>query len=336
MSTKESEPNILVIGLGSMGKRRVRNLQTLGVKDIAGYDPRPDRRAEAETRYNIATYDNFAAAKSGGSTAWVISTPPLTHLDYALDAVDQGIHFFTEADLPDERGNMLVEKLSKSNIVGAPSCTMRFFPGPQKIRQLIENEKFGRPLIFTYHSGQHVEDWHPWETPSEFYVSNAETGAAREIVPFELIWLIDIFGDIKTAHASFGRTGSLKEDIDDHYNVVIGFDGGVTGHLLVDSLSRPAVRHFRLICTGGIIEWNHDAGEIRWQEAGQESWQCESLDAKTIETGYIHPEEPYIAEMRCFLDGIRDIAPYPYSYYEDERLLRAFELAEQNTMATPA
>ena len=33
----------LVIGLGSMGKRRVRNLMALGYKDIAGYDPREER-----------------------------------------------------------------------------------------------------------------------------------------------------------------------------------------------------------------------------------------------------------------------------------------------------
>ena len=33
----------LVIGLGSMGKRRVRCLMSLGEKDIIGFDPRQDR-----------------------------------------------------------------------------------------------------------------------------------------------------------------------------------------------------------------------------------------------------------------------------------------------------
>ena len=32
------EDFILVIGLGSMGKRRVRNLQALGIKNIIGLD----------------------------------------------------------------------------------------------------------------------------------------------------------------------------------------------------------------------------------------------------------------------------------------------------------
>jgi|GEM_PF-5712643 len=45
--------NILVIGLGSMGKRRIRNLQFIGYKSIAGFDPREDRRAEANEKYQM-------------------------------------------------------------------------------------------------------------------------------------------------------------------------------------------------------------------------------------------------------------------------------------------
>jgi 3-hydroxyisobutyrate dehydrogenase-like beta-hydroxyacid dehydrogenase len=37
----------LVVGLGSMGKRRVLNLIALGVKEIHGFDLRADRRQEA-------------------------------------------------------------------------------------------------------------------------------------------------------------------------------------------------------------------------------------------------------------------------------------------------
>ena len=36
----------LVIGLGSMGKRRVRNLQALNEKEIVGFDPKIERAKE--------------------------------------------------------------------------------------------------------------------------------------------------------------------------------------------------------------------------------------------------------------------------------------------------
>ena len=39
---------IIVVGLGSMGKRRIRNLLKLGYCDIIGFDPRDDRRKETK------------------------------------------------------------------------------------------------------------------------------------------------------------------------------------------------------------------------------------------------------------------------------------------------
>ena len=50
---------ILIIGLGSMGKRRVRNLQSLGIKNIVGFDIREDRREETEKKYQINTGRTF-------------------------------------------------------------------------------------------------------------------------------------------------------------------------------------------------------------------------------------------------------------------------------------
>lgn len=48
---------IPVIGLISMGKRRVRNLQFLHAGEIIGFDLRADRRAEAEVKYGIKTVE---------------------------------------------------------------------------------------------------------------------------------------------------------------------------------------------------------------------------------------------------------------------------------------
>ena len=50
----------LVIGLGSMGKRRIRCLQALGFQDIVGVDVREDRRQEAQTSYGIQAHSDYA------------------------------------------------------------------------------------------------------------------------------------------------------------------------------------------------------------------------------------------------------------------------------------
>ena len=75
----------LVIGLGSMGKRRIRNLQKLGYKHIAGFDLRQDRLDETYSEYDVLVYKNFnEAIKNFNPNVFIISTSPKHHMDYAI------------------------------------------------------------------------------------------------------------------------------------------------------------------------------------------------------------------------------------------------------------
>ena len=56
-------------------------------------------------------------------------------------------------------------------------------------------------------------DWHPWENVTDFYVSNQETNACREMVPFELTWIVDIFGYPEEIIGCYGKTMNVGADI---------------------------------------------------------------------------------------------------------------------------
>ena len=76
----------LVIGLGSMGKRRVRNLKALGIENVAGFDPRLDRRQESAEKYRIPVFEDLETAMhTFGPRTFVISTPPDLHMHYAYE-----------------------------------------------------------------------------------------------------------------------------------------------------------------------------------------------------------------------------------------------------------
>jgi len=54
---------ILICGLGSMGKRRLRLLQSYLLDfDIFGTDIRPDRCRQAEAEFGIRTFTDYKAA----------------------------------------------------------------------------------------------------------------------------------------------------------------------------------------------------------------------------------------------------------------------------------
>ena len=69
----------LLVGLGSMGKRRIRNLQHLKAGEIFGFDPRADRREESAGRYGIQTCASFDDGMARDPDAVIISTPPDLH-----------------------------------------------------------------------------------------------------------------------------------------------------------------------------------------------------------------------------------------------------------------
>ena len=87
----------------------------------------------------------------------------------------------------------------------------------KKIAEIIQNNQLGKISNFLYHSGQYLPDWHTYEDVSEYYVSNKETGGGREIVPFELTWLAELFGFPVIKYAFKEKSGSINCEIDDQY-----------------------------------------------------------------------------------------------------------------------
>lgn len=321
----------LVVGLGSMGKRRIRNLKHLKAGEIIGFDIKKERREEAERLYGIKTFDDFNSAMLGNPNVLIISTPPNLHTRYAIIAAKRNLHFFTEASVVDDGMDELISICKTKEIVAAPSCTMRFNPAVQKIRELVLSERIGRPYTFTYHSGQYLPDWHPWEDYRKFYVSQKETGAAREIVSFELVWLTWIFGTVDKISCFKGRVSDLDIDIDDVYQIILKFNSGVIGHMLVDVLSRVPYRSLRIIGREGVIEWNWLTKKINLFTTGENKWSTYEVDEGSPEKGYIAGELMYVEEMRALLNAIEGKAKYPYTLEEDKRILGYLYAAEQSS-----
>ena len=114
-------------------------------------------------------------------------------MDYAFKCETFGLPSFIEASVTDEKINELSRRSEESGVVIAPSCTMLYYPGPKLVKKILNEGLIGKTLNINYHVGQYLPDCLK-EDISEFYVSDSETGGAREIVPFELTWLVDLLG----------------------------------------------------------------------------------------------------------------------------------------------
>lgn len=324
----------LVVGLGSMGKRRVRNLMALGQNEIAGVDPRGDRRAEALEKYKIAVFPDVKTAfEAFQPDAMVISTPPGHHMEYAWLAYERGLSCFIEASVVDaDRIFELHQATINSPVLIAPSCTMRYFPGPKKVKELLSMGVIGRTLNVNYQTGQYLPDWHPWEKIEEFYVSERETGGGREIVPFELTWLNDMLGEPEALACVKTKLTDMNADIDDIYHCLLQYPEGVVANVTVEVISRPqATREMRILGTEGEIVFSADENCVRYASIRNPGWTKIDLGSGSVESGYINPEEPYIAEMGDFVDALRQRNKriYPNTLLDDYRVLQTLYRLEE-------
>jgi len=321
----------LIVGLGSMGKRRIRNLQFLRAGTLVGFDPRPDRREEAAGKYGIKTYADFDRAMAEDPDALIISTPPDLHMIYMRAAAQAGKHFFCEASVVDDGLDELIQLCEETGLVAAPSSTMRFNPSVRRIKELVNEGRVGKPLVLTYHSGQYLPDWHPWEDYRTFYVAKRSTGACREIVPFELSWLTWVFGNVTGVSAFKDKLSNLAVDIDDVYQILLRFERGMIGHLLVDVIAREAFRSFKLLGSEGVITWEWQEHRVRVFDARTKEWISLDEPEPPPELGYLASEGMYIEEMRHFLGAIEGKETYMYTLADDKRVLETLYAAERSS-----
>lgn len=322
--------NFLIIGLGSMGKRRIRCLNALGYKgSITGFDLRKDRRDESENLFGIKIIEKVTADLLKKYNGIIISVPPDQHNQYIKLAISAKIPAFVEASVNIEGLDELSRLAKDAGVFIAPSCTLLFHPAIKDIRRIIISEEFGKITNFSYHCGQYLPDWHPWEKVSEYYVSKRETGGGREIVPFELTWIVDLIGYPERVTGFFGKTMDVGADIDDTYVICMDF-GRCLGTLTVDVVSRFATRSLILNLEKGQILWNWTEHQIKVYDAMNQRWIRYQNPEGTSITGYNKNiiDDMYIDELRSFINAFKNPERFPNTLDKDIEVLKILNRAE--------
>ncbi len=322
----------LVFGLGSMGKRRVRCLKALGVPDenIHGFDPRIDRCNELVFKYGIAADNDLSKIDLKYYDAYIISTPPDAHTKYCKLAIDNSKPAFIEASVLIKEVTDVQNYNKGKGVFLAPSCTLRFHPVIRNIKEIIDSNKYGKITNFTYHCGQYLPDWHPWENINDFYVSKRKTGGAREIVPFELTWIIDATGRPLDIKGYFQKTIDLGAQIEDTYSFLLKYNDK-TGSVTVDVASRYAIRNLVMNMENAQIQWRWDDSFFKLYEAANNRWITYHQQENVSESGYNKNiiENIYIDELRSFINGITDHKAYPNSIEDDIYVLELLNKIEE-------
>ena len=323
---------ILVVGLGSMGKRRIRNLLKLKYDDIIGYDALESRRIEVKKNYPITILSSFKDSLDLKPNIMIISTPPDKHLKYAKIAIKKNIHFFTEVNLLSNHVEKIIQHLQKKPITASPSYTMHFHPLIKELKKLLIKRIIGKPLIIQHHSGQYLPNWHPWENYKNFFVSKRNTGGAKELMQVELLWLTHLFGDISSVTGNVQKVSKLDADIDDVYQTLVKFRNGILCSMIVDVLSIPSFRETKIVGEKGTIVCNFNEGLIKIYKGNKANEKI--LKMGQVAKGYVGstpPETLYEEELQNFFKAIKQQKNYSYTFRDELKLLRILDSIKESS-----
>ena len=322
---------ILIVGLGSMGKRRIRNLQKLGYRQLIGFDLRDDRIIETKKKYKIKCFNNFQNALTEKPNMMLICTPPNLHKEYAKKAIQKNIHVFLELNLVHDHVKSILKFSEKSSSVICCSNTMRFHPIVKKLKMLIKQKKIGKVYSIHHHVGHFLPNWHPWESHKEFFVSQKETGGAKELVPVDLNWLTYIFSDVTSVLANVNKISKLDVNIDDNYQAILEFQNKIFCSLNVDVFSIPSIKQTKIIGEKGTIICNFDKSKIKINVGN--GWKSILLPKGKIASGYkgITPSESlYEEEILNFFKKVRNQNSCSFSLNNELKILKILNAIEKS------
>ena len=323
--------DIVVIGLGSMGKRRIRLLRQYIEKEandstgwkIIGVDSNKERCDDCKGIYRIDTYTSLeiALAEENADCA-VISTSPHTHAGIIKECLENKLHVFTEINLIADAYEENIALAKEQDKMLFLSSTFMYRKEMEYIKKMVNEIEFSG--LYRYHIGQYLPEWHPWESYKNFFVGRKDTNGCREIFAIELPWLVDTFGEILSVHSIHRKVSNLEIDYDDSYQVLVEHASGVMGNLTVDIVAPKAGRELEIWSEGFHIGWKGTPDTLTEFDRNSGMMKNISLyDQVEHKEGYNQfvVENAYYDELVNFIRSVEKKERPRHSFEKDGKIL---------------
>lgn len=295
---------VLIVGLGSIGRRHLRLArQLLPSADIRVLRHQPSNELP---EFSDGCFSQLNEAIDFAPQLAVIASPASFHLPVAIALANAGTNLLVEKPLASDLEGVeeLIACCQSKQVVLLTGYNLRFLPSLQKFRELLHANTIGRILSVRCEIGQYLPTWRP-ESDYRQGVSaqRALGGGALLELSHELDYLRWIFGEIDWVMASLSKQSALEIDVEDTAHLTLGFCDAKGANGLIGTLNLDFIRHDTTrLCTAigefGSLHWNGLTGAVEQFIAGTSHW-CEL---------YRHQhqrDDSYLAEWQHMLTCIQ-------------------------------
>lgn len=324
---------LLVVGLGSIGKRHARLVREM-VPDVQIVALRHKTSGDKNESGVDACVTSIADALQLHPQAAVIANPASFHLDAALPLARAGVHLLVEKPISSttQRVAELIEVCRAQNVTLMTGYNMRFLPSLQKFREFLKAKRVGRVLSVRAEVGQFLPLWRPGSDYRKNVSAHAALGGGALLeLSHEIDYLRWLFGEVEWVSAIQRKQSNLEIDVEDTAHLVLGFARETGAAPLIATLNMDFIRHDTTRCCtvigeAGSLRWNALTGIVEIFEPGGNAWQ--SL--------FMHPhqrDDSYLAEWRHFLDCMAGGGSPLISGHDGLAVLQIIEAARHSSTA---
>ena len=292
---------ILIVGLGSIGRRHARNFKSLGITNIIGFDPSEERRNQFKHETELEVSNDFDVAIQGQPDLTVIASPSRFHLGQALLAAKAGSHLFIEKPLAVSLDGIdeLEKVINNKNLFVHVGSNWKFHPAFLTMKRILDENQLGQVTGAQIIGGQWLPDWHPWEDYRNMYSSQQVLGGGVVFDSHEFDYLTWLLGPVKDVQGMTSKTGVLDIDTEDVAVACLRLANNVLATIHIDYIQREYRRRLHVSGSLGTMEWDFSTGKIVLYKAEDKSHDILSVHLDDL-------NEMYIEQARHILRGVTE------------------------------
>jgi predicted dehydrogenase len=289
-----------VIGTGFVGPHHVDAIQRGGYAQVdllVDRDPERGPRIAASLGVPRAVTSLDEVLADATIDVVHVCTPNWTHVDLARAAMEAGKHVVVEKPIAVDRAgaSALLEVARRTGVHAATALTYRGYPMVRQAREMVAAGRLG-PMRLIH--GAYLQDWLSEATDYNWRVDAAAGGGSRAFADIGTHWFdtVEFIGGLRatavmaelatlvptrqrptTVAAAFsagtGPTEPIAIDTEDAGAVLVRFEGGARGSVIVSQVSPGHRNHLEVELSGedASLRWEQERPERLWLGSRRES-----------------------------------------------------------------
>lgn len=280
---------ILIVGLGSIGRRHLKYLQQIGNFELAALRSAKERNKE---RTDILEFYSLQDAINFGPDGVLVSNPTALHVKTALPFLKRGIRTLVEKPVAHNSIDaMLLHPYSQ--LVRTAYC-MRFHPLNQLLKPILNEEKVFK---LGFRRSFYLPNWHPYADYRNEYTARKDLGGGVvRTLSHEVDLMVHWFGKPESVVGVTDMVSDLEINTDDYAFFSCKFKNGFRVNFDLDMLSPTNINTGELYNTKGKYHWDTNAIWFT-PYSGSDNVLFKSFNADTV-------DEMYASQMKDFVNFI--------------------------------